>query len=75
MSGRPEVRIVFLEVSREEAVARLHRRHGHFFGEHMVASQFAELEPPEPDEHTIAVPSDCMPEQMTEKIIGLLGLR
>jgi gluconokinase len=74
LAGRDEVRIVFLEVSREEAFRRLHTRHGHFFGEQMVASQFAELEPPEPDERTIAVPTDQPADQVADEITELLGL-
>jgi gluconokinase len=75
MNGRDEVRIVFLEISREEAFERLHHRHGHFFGEQMVTSQFAELEPPVPDEqHTFVVPSDRPPGEMADEILGLLGL-
>ena len=73
-TGRPEVRIVFLEVSREQAFERLHTRHGHFFGEQMVTSQFAELEPPTPDERTFVVPSDRPPGEMADEIIRLLGL-
>jgi gluconokinase len=74
LAGRDEVRIVFLEVSREEAFRRLHTRHGHFFGEQMVASQFAELEPPEPDERTVAVPTDQPADQVADEITELLGL-
>jgi gluconokinase len=74
LSGRPEVRIAFLEVSREEAFARRHSRHGHYFGESMVNSQFAELEPPAPDEATLVVPTDQPPERLAELIINTLGL-
>jgi len=76
LTGRDTARIVFLEVSREEAFRRLHARHGHFFGEQMVASQFAELEEPQPDEkRTIPVPSDRPPDELADHIISLLGLR
>lgn len=76
LGGRDEAQIVFLEVSREEAFVRLHKRHGHFFGEQMVSSQFAEFEPPEPDEkRTYPVPSDRPPEQLAQHIIRLLDLR
>lgn len=74
LAGRDEVRIVFLEVSREEAFRRLHSRHGHFFGEQMVASQFAELEPPGPDERTIVMPTDHPADQVADNISELLGL-
>lgn len=76
LTGRDEVQIAFLEVSREEAFRRLHERHGHFFGEQMVNSQFAEYEPPQPDEQRVhPVPSDQPPEQLADHIIAALGLR
>ena len=74
VSGRA-ARIAFLEVSREEACRRLHSRHGHFFGENMVNSQFAELEPPDAGERTLVVPSGRPPEQLADLIIGELDLR
>lgn len=74
LSGRDEARIAFLEVTRDEAFARLHGRHGHFFGAQMVNSQFAELEPPEPGERTLAIPSDRPPVELADYIIGLLDL-
>jgi gluconokinase len=75
LAGREAAQIVFLEVSREEAQRRLHRRHGHFFGEQMVTSQFAEYEPPRLDEErTHAVPTDRPPEELADHIITALGL-
>jgi gluconokinase len=75
LNKRPQARVVFLEVSREEAFRRLHARHGHFFGEKMVSSQFAELEPPGHLEHTVVVATDRPPEQLADEIIADLGLR
>jgi carbohydrate kinase (thermoresistant glucokinase family) len=75
LAGRPLAQIAFLEVSREEAVRRLHDRHGHFFGEQMVNSQFAELEEPQPgEERTHPIPSDRPPDQLADHVIALLGL-
>ena len=75
LAARPLAQIVFLEVSRDEAFRRLHERHGHFFGEQMVASQFGELEEPQPDEErTHPVPTDRPPEQLADHIIVMLGL-
>lgn len=75
LAGRPQAQIAFLVVSRDEAVRRLHDRHGHFFGEKMVASQFAELEEPRPDEErTHPVRSDRPPEQLAGHVIARLGL-
>jgi gluconokinase len=76
LARRPQARIVFLELSREQAQMRCHVRHGHFFGAAMVASQFAELEPPEPDEDRVLVlPSNKPPEDLADDVIAELGLR
>jgi gluconokinase len=75
LSGRDQARMVFLEISREQAHMRLHVRHGHFFGEAMVASQFAEFEPPEPDErHVLALVSDRPPDQLADTVMAQFGL-
>jgi carbohydrate kinase (thermoresistant glucokinase family) len=55
LDGRPQARLVFLQISREVAVARLARRHGHFFPAKLLDSQFRDLEPPGPDEQVLVV--------------------
>ena len=50
-----DVRFVFLHVEQPEIERRLAGRPGHFMGEAMAASQFAALEPPEPDETDVCV--------------------
>jgi carbohydrate kinase (thermoresistant glucokinase family) len=76
LSGRDQAQMVFLEISREQAHMRLHVRHGHFFGEAMVNSQFAEFEPPEADEQRVLVlTSNRPPEQLADLVVGELGLR
>lgn len=76
LAKRHDAEIAFLEVSRDEAVRRLHARHGHFFGAQMVNSQFAELEEPRPDEErTFAIPADRPPDLLADHIIAELGLR
>lgn len=47
--GRP-VKLVLLHVTPEVAADRLRGRTGHFFREDLLASQFAALEEPQPDE-------------------------
>jgi gluconokinase len=75
LSRREQACMVFLEISREQAHTRLHVRHGHFFGASMVSSQFAELEPPEPDEQrVITMPSTPPPERLANSIIDQLRL-
>jgi gluconokinase len=62
--GRPAVRIVYLEGSRELIAERLAARHGHFMPSALLDSQFAILEPPGPDERAlvvgIAAPADIL---------------
>ena len=47
LGGRPDARLAFLKISRELAHERLAARHGHFFTEQLMDSQFADLEPPQ----------------------------
>lgn len=51
----PALRIVVLDVDREELRRRLACRPGHFFPEKLLESQLATLEPPGPDEQPIVV--------------------
>ncbi len=67
--GRPQVRLVFLQGSRELIMRRMAARHGHFMRPEMLDSQFAALEPPQPDEHVIEVSIDATPEQIVEEIV------
>ena len=55
LGGRPEARMVFLAPDREVLARRLAARHGHFFPEQLLGTQFAALEPPEPDEHVLTL--------------------
>jgi gluconokinase len=74
LSGRPEALLVFLGEDREVLAQRLAARHGHFFPEVLLATQFDTLEPPQPDEHaiTIAEGPDDQPSDIVAKIIGLV---
>ena len=56
LDGRPQARMVFLAPDREVLARRLAARHGHFFPEELLGSQFADLEPPAPDETARAEP-------------------
>jgi gluconokinase len=74
LSRRPAARLVFLEVSRELAHARLAARHGHFFTAALMDSQFAELEPPEGSEQVIVLNGAEPPNRLVAEIIDRLGL-
>lgn len=72
-AGCPEIRLVYL--AGEEALirARLERRRGHFMPPALLASQFAALEPPNPDENAIAVDVAAEPEALVAQIVAALG--
>ena len=55
LAGRPQARMVFLAPDREMLARRLAVRHGHFFPEELLGSQFTDLEPPQPDERVVTV--------------------
>ena len=62
LDGRPELRMVFLEViDRDALAARLKGRHGHFFRLEMLDSQLAAVEMPAPGERVTVVDDDKPP--------------
>ena len=71
---RPEVRLVFLEVSHDEDLTRLHARSGHFFPAALMDSQFADLEPPVPAEGVLVLAARRSPDELVSAIISGLGL-
>ena len=71
--GRPFVRVVYAEGDRELIRARLEARKGHYFPPALLDSQFADLEPPGPDEHPIVVDASQPLETQVEKIVTALG--
>jgi gluconokinase len=73
--GRPEVRVVYLEGGRDLIAKRLVARHGHFFAPSMLDSQFADLEPPAPDEGALSVSVEGTPPEVVARIVDGLGLR
>jgi gluconokinase len=77
LGGRDDVVMVFLMINRDEDESRVLARRGHFFTEALLASQYATLEPPEPDErHVYPVSTgDQTPGQLAADIVTRLGLR
>jgi gluconate kinase len=65
---------VYLEGSQELIARRLAARHGHFFRAKMLTSQFADLEPPEPDETVVTVPSGGTPAAIAQTILDATGV-
>lgn len=72
--GRPCVRIVYLEGSRAVIAARLARRHGHFMPAALLDSQFADLEPPGPDERPVTVGIEDESDGIAAAILARLAL-
>jgi gluconokinase len=67
----PEVRFVYLKGSASQIAERLRARHGHFAGEQILASQFADLEEPE---GAVTVEIAATPQQIIATIRSKLGL-
>jgi gluconokinase len=75
LGGRPGAQMFFLAVDREVADQRCTARHGHFFPEKLLDSQFATLEPPAPDETAVTVvPSEGLAD-MVAAIIAVIQPR
>jgi gluconokinase len=71
--GRPEVRIVYLQGDTALIAKRLAARHGHFMPSDLLASQFAALEEPGPEEHAIRVEVDHPVSEIVAAIAVALG--
>jgi carbohydrate kinase (thermoresistant glucokinase family) len=72
-NGRPFARIVYVEGQRELIRARLEARKGHYFPPALLDSQFADLEPPGPDEHPIVVEAVWPIETQVGEIVAALA--
>lgn len=68
----PELGFVFLELSREEAADRVAHRPGHFMPASLIDSQFAALEPPTGESHTLAVDATLPIVELARQVDGWL---
>lgn len=71
----PDVTFVHLAGSREVIAARLARRHGHYMPSSLLDSQFADLEPPAPDERALTVDIADGAATQADEIMHALDLR
>ena len=71
LEAGPEVRFVYLKGSPDLIADRLRSRQGHFAGEQILASQFADLEEPEA---AVTVEIASTPEQIVAEIRHKLGI-
>lgn len=66
----PRLHVVFLDVPQPVATARVGARAGHYMPASLVASQFADLEPPHGEGLTLALDA-CVPlTELTERVRG-----
>jgi carbohydrate kinase (thermoresistant glucokinase family) len=72
VGDRRNVRLVYLDGSRELIAARLAGRQGHFMPARLLDSQLTTLEPPGPDEDPITISIDRPVEEITERIASVL---
>jgi gluconokinase len=73
--GKNDVRIVFLNGTRQLIADRLSQRQGHFMPPGMLDSQFKTLEPPERNENPVTVSIDASVDAIVDDIIRQLELR
>ncbi|QAB17638.1 gluconokinase [Leucobacter muris] len=73
--GGPGVLFVHLEGSRDVVSERLSRRLDHFMPQSLLGSQYATLEPLEPDENGIVIGVARRPRELASDLIRRLGLR
>lgn len=72
VGNRADVRLIYLEGSRQLIGERLASRRGHFMPATLLGSQFAALEPPEPDEDPITVSAEAPVDANVARIAGAL---
>jgi len=72
--GRNDVRIVFLNGTRDLIAGRLAARKGHFMPPGLLDSQFKTLEPPATDEKPVMVSIDAPVDAIVDDIVSQLRL-
>jgi gluconokinase len=70
-----DVRLVYLEGTRELIASRLALRHGHFMPPGLLDSQFAALEEPAEEERPIVISIDAAPQEVIRRIVAGLGMK
>ena len=70
LTGRPDVRLVYLKGDRALIGTRMAAREGHFMPTALLDSQFQTLEEPTPEEWPLVVPVDSSPRRIVELILS-----
>ena len=74
LDGRPGVRMVFMDGDRDAIAARMRGREGHFLTVGLLDTQFADLEPPAPDENVLVLPADAPLDTTLTHVLSSLNL-
>jgi len=74
-TSRAAIRLVHLKGSQELLAARIAARRAHFMPPALLASQFATLEEPGPDENAITIGVGHAPERITAELSRLVVAR
>jgi gluconokinase len=72
LRGRPQARMVFLAADPQVLARRLAARHGHFFPQQLLGTQFADLEPPGPGERVVTIVPADDPADTVTSIVAVL---
>ncbi len=75
VSDRPEVALVYLKGAQDLIARRMAARHEHFMPTALLASQFATLQEPTPDERPIVVDVGGQPGEIADRIVRDLEFR
>jgi gluconokinase len=73
IDGKPAVRLVYLQGSRELIQRRMAARHGHFMPLTLLDSQFDILEEPTPEEHALVISIDHRPDEIVTEIAAAVA--
>jgi len=72
-AGRPQLTFVFIRLSEAETARRIEGRKGHFMPPSLLASQFADLQPPEADEPVAVVDGAAPIAAQVDAVVDYLG--
>ena len=75
IGDRPEVALVYLKGSQDLIARRMAARHEHFMPTALLASQFATLQEPTPDERPIVVDIGGAPGELADRVVRELQFR
>ena len=70
-SASDRILFVYLNLERDIAAARVAARRGHFMPSSLVDSQFADLEPPSPDEHALYLDATADPKRLVDQAVAV----